>query len=69
MTTNAKKIIEKLREGVPPRHGVERYSVGNEKLLAGVGSMLDEDIDKMGIIRFIDFFRRLLRVIIKTTGT
>lgn len=51
--TEARKIIEKLREGVPPRHGVERYAVGNEKLLAGIGMML-EDIGEMGIIRFVN---------------
>jgi len=50
----ARKIIEKLREGVPPRHGVERYAVGNEKLLAGIGAMLEEDIGEMGIIRFVN---------------
>jgi hypothetical protein len=50
----ARKIIEKLREGVPPRHGVERYAVGNEKLLVGIEEMLEEDIGEMGIIRFVN---------------
>ena len=64
----SKKIIEKLREGVPPRHGVERYTVGNERLLSGIAKMLEEDIGEMGIIRFVNgswgagkthFFRQL----------
>ncbi|MCL2877038.1 MAG: ATP-binding protein [Betaproteobacteria bacterium] len=64
----ARNTIEALRKGIPPRHGVERYAVGNEKLLAGIERMLEEDIADTGLIRFINgswgagkthFFRQL----------
>ena len=55
MTQNivAENIIESLRKGIPPEHGIELYSVGNEKLLNGIKRHHLENINNMGIIRFV----------------
>lgn len=66
--TMATQIVESLRRGIPPQRGVDRYSVGNEKLLDGVKKFHLSGISERGIIRFISgswgagkthFFRQL----------
>jgi hypothetical protein len=65
----AKQVIESLRKGVPPQRGVDQYSVGNEKLIAGVKRFHLSAISDVGIIRFVSgswgagktHFFRLLR--------
>ena len=47
------QIIESLRKGTPPRRGVNRYSVGNEKLIEGINRYHLSGIKDRGIIRFI----------------
>ena len=65
------QIIESLRKGIPPKSGINRYSVGNEKLLDGVKQYLLSGIQDQGIIRFVSgswgagkthFFRQLREV-------
>ncbi len=62
------QIIESLRKGIPPKRGINRYSVGNEPLLQGVKRFHLSGIGERGIIRFISgswgagkthFFRQL----------
>jgi hypothetical protein len=63
------KIVESLRRGLPPQRGVDRYSVGNEKLTNGIKRFHLSGISERGIIRFISgswgagktHFFRLLR--------
>ena len=62
------QVIESLRKGIPPRRGIDRYSVGNEKLLEGVSKRHLAGVGDRGIIRFVSgswgagkthFFRQL----------
>jgi len=64
----AKQVVESLRKGLPPTRGVELYSVGNEKLIAGTKRFHLADIGERGVIRFVSgswgagkthFFRQL----------
>jgi hypothetical protein len=48
-----KKIIESLRKGVPPKRGVQEYSVGHDKLIDGIKQYLLDCISDTGIIRFV----------------
>lgn len=65
----ATRIIESLRNGIPPRVGVTAYSVGHEKLLEGIRKRHLSGIEDRGLIRFISgswgagktHFFRLLR--------
>lgn len=65
----AVKIIEALRLGLPPQRGVDRYSVGHEKLISGIKKFHLSRISEVGKIRFISgswgagktHFFRLLR--------
>jgi len=67
----ASQITEALRKGIPPQRGVAHYSVGNEKLIAGVKKFHLTGIQDRGIIRFVNgswgagktHFFRLLREI------
>jgi hypothetical protein len=47
------QIIESLRKGIPPQIGVEKYSVGNEKLIEGIKKYHLSSIDEIGKMRFI----------------
>jgi len=47
------QIVEKLRQGQPPKRGVDRYSVGHEKLIDGIKRYHLDGIENRGIIRFI----------------
>jgi hypothetical protein len=49
----ARQVIEALRKGIPPRKGFDLYTVGNEKLIAGVEAHLLASIQDGGVIRFI----------------
>jgi hypothetical protein len=55
MSNNADsvRIIDCLRDGIPPQCGVNRYSVGNEKLIEGISKYHLSSIKERGIIRFI----------------
>lgn len=62
------QIVESLRSGIPPKRGIDQYSVGNEKLLSGVEKYHFSGIGDRGIIRFVSgswgagkthFFRQL----------
>lgn len=64
----ATQVVESLRKGIPPQHGVDLYSVGNEKLVEGVKKFHINEIANRGIIRFVSgswgagkthFFRQL----------
>lgn len=64
----ATQIIESLRKGIPPERGIDRYSVGNEKLLQGIEKYHLNGITDRGILRFVSgswgagkthFFRQL----------
>ncbi len=65
----ATQVVESLRKGIPPQHGVDLYSVGNEELIDGIKKFLLSRIGEGGIIRFISgswgsgktHFFRLLR--------
>jgi hypothetical protein len=67
--TTATHVVEALRKGIPPRHGVGLYSVGHEKLLDGISKYHLYGIEDQGIIRFMSgswgagktHFFRLLR--------
>jgi hypothetical protein len=48
------RIIESLRRGIPPQQGVNRYSVGNEKLIEGITRYHLSGIKDRGIFRFIN---------------
>jgi P-loop Domain of unknown function (DUF2791) len=70
METNiANSIIESLRKGLPPTRGVDKYSVGHEKLIQGINKHHFHGIANRGIIRFVSgswgsgktHFFRLLR--------
>ncbi|WP_202950876.1 BREX system ATP-binding domain-containing protein [Prochlorothrix hollandica] len=50
---DAEQIIESLRKGMPPIHGVNYFSVGNEKLLKGIKKFHLKGLGNKGIIRFI----------------
>jgi len=67
----ATQVVESLRKGTPPQRGVDLYSVGNDKLIAGIKKFHLSGIEEKGIIRFISgswgagkthFFRRLREV-------
>ena len=47
------QVVESLRKGIPPQRGVNRYSVGNEKLIEGISKYHLSGIKDRGIIRFI----------------
>lgn len=65
----ATQVVESLRKGTPPQRGVDLYSVGNDKLIAGIKKFHLSGIEEKGIIRFISgswgagktHFFRLLR--------
>lgn len=65
----AQIIVEALRKGIPPNHGVSFYSVGFEKLIDGIKKYHLSSIGERGIIRFLSgswgagktHFFRLLR--------
>lgn len=65
----ATQVVESLRKGIPPQRGVDLYSVGNEKLIDGIGKYHLTGVGDRGIIRFISgswgagktHFFRLLR--------
>lgn len=65
----ASQVVESLRKGTPPQRGVDLYSVGNEKLIAGIKKFHLSGIEEKGIIRFLNgswgagktHFFRLLR--------
>ncbi len=65
----AARVVESLRNGIPPQRGVDLYSVGNERLIEGIKTYHLSGIDQRGIIRFINgswgagktHFFRLLR--------
>jgi hypothetical protein len=68
------QIVESLRTGIPPRRGINQYSVGNEKLIEGVKRFHLSGIGDRGIIRFVSgswgagkthFFRQLREVAFK----
>lgn len=67
----ATQIVESLRKGIPPVRGVDKYSVGHEKLIEGIKKYHLNGITERGIIRFISgswgtgktHFFRLLREI------
>ncbi|BAZ03074.1 hypothetical protein NIES37_70870 (plasmid) [Tolypothrix tenuis PCC 7101] len=67
----ATQIVESLRKGIPPVRGVDKYSVGHEKLIEGIKKYHFNGITERGIIRFISgswgtgktHFFRLLREI------
>lgn len=46
-------IIESLRNGIPPERGVEKYSVGHEKLIEDIKKYHLSKIEVTGKIRFI----------------
>lgn len=46
-------MVESLRQGIPPRVGVNAYSVGHEKLLQGISKFQLQNIGSRGFIRFI----------------
>lgn len=48
-----RNIINRLRNGVPPELGVERYSVGHEDLLSGFKRYLLSGAASSGVIRFV----------------
>lgn len=67
----ATQIVESLRKGIPPMRGVDKYSVGNEKLIQGIKKYQLNGIKERGIIRFLSgswgsgkthFFRLLKEV-------
>ncbi len=66
--SEAKKILESLKLGLPPRHGVRRYSVGYDTLLAEIEREYLA-VTRPGLIRFVSgtwgsgktHFFRLLR--------
>jgi len=47
------QIIESLRKGIPPRRGIEKYTVGNKKLIDGIRKYHLSQIQNIGIIRFV----------------
>lgn len=66
--STASQIIESLRKGIPPQRGIQAYSIGHEKLLAGIQRHHLNDLPERGIIRFLSgswgagkthFFRQL----------
>jgi hypothetical protein len=67
----ATQVVESLRKGIPPQHGVTLYSVGNERLIDGIKKYHLGSIGDQGIIRFVSgswgagktHFFRLLREI------
>lgn len=48
-----RNIINRLRNGVPPELGVEKYSVGHEVLLGGFKKYLLSEAASSGVIRFV----------------
>lgn len=68
----AYNIMESLRNGIPPNHGVSFYSVGYDKLIDGIKKYHLSNIGSRGIIRFISgswgagktHFFRLLRDVV-----
>ena len=49
----ANEVIESLRKGIPPRRGINLYSVGHEKLIEGIKRFHIEQIGDVGKIRFV----------------
>jgi hypothetical protein len=50
---DALRIVGSLRVGIPPSKGVSAYSVGNDKLIQGIQRFHLNNIENLGIIRFI----------------
>ncbi len=50
----AVQVIEALRQGIPPQRGVQRYSVGHDRLIEGIKKRHLHEISNRGIIRFIN---------------
>lgn len=67
--TVATRVIESLRQGLPPQRGIQLYAVGYDKFLGGVKRFHLDAITDGGIIRFVSgswgagktHFFRLLR--------
>jgi hypothetical protein len=65
----ATRVVESLRQGLPPQRGIRKYAVGYERLLDGVAKRHLSGIEERGIIRFVSgswgsgktHFFRLLR--------
>ncbi len=54
MTKNIdEEIIEALRKGIPPKRGIEKYSVGHQKLIEDIKKYHLSKIEVTGKIRFI----------------
>ena len=49
----AAQIIESLRKGIPPQHGIDQYAVGNEKFMENIAKWHLSGLGDRGIIRFI----------------
>lgn len=49
----AKRIIESLKKGIPPIHGVKYFSVGNEDFLRAIKEEYLTELEDSGTIRFI----------------
>jgi len=50
----AKNILDRLRTGVPPKRGVNLYSVGYERLTSGIEKYHLSELPDRGIIRFVN---------------
>lgn len=46
-------LIESLRKGIPPQRGVEKYSIGNKRLIEGIRKFHLSQLYNVGKIRFI----------------
>lgn len=65
----ATRVVESLRQGLPPQRGIRTYAVGYESLLDGIAKRHLSGIEERGIIRFVSgswgsgktHFFRLLR--------
>lgn len=65
----ATRVVESLRQGLPPQRGIRTYAVGYESLLEGIAKRHLSGIEERGIIRFVSgswgsgktHFFRLLR--------
>ena len=47
------QIIESLRNGIPPRRGIDKYTVGYKKLIDGIRKYHLSNIQNIGKIRFV----------------
>ena len=52
-TSSANKVIESLRQGLPPQQGTRHYAVGHATLLQGIRKFHLDGIGHKGIIRFV----------------